>query len=160
MSIAPPTRVITSLTRPSVGCCWWSVMREDGILSADLLMTWQSVITCSEALHFGTFSVWSELIEKIAENPSTFLIGYDKKLSDVEAPVLEIYRIWRTSSFRLLPGTLWAGVVVSDSISGSNSTVWPLKCEQTNEYCLELLVLNCNTWNCFTAYKKCLISIT
>ena len=37
---------------------------------------------------------------------------YDMKPSDGEAPVLELWRIWSTSSLALLPGTPWLSVVV------------------------------------------------
>ena len=44
--------------------------------------------------------------------PNEWLV-YDIKQSDGEAPALEI---WNTSSLPLLPGSLWSGVVATDSI--------------------------------------------
>ena len=38
--------------------------------------------------------------------------GYDTKPSDVEAPLLELWEIWNTSSLPLIQGPLWPEVVV------------------------------------------------
>ena len=40
----------------------------------------------------------------------------DTKKSDDEAPVLEVWRVWSTSSLPSLPGPLWPGVVVPDRV--------------------------------------------
>ena len=42
--------------------------------------------------------------------------GYDIKLSDGQAPALEIWELWSTPSLQLIPGPLSSGVVAFDSI--------------------------------------------
>ena len=43
--------------------------------------------------------------------------GYDTKLSDGEAPVIqELWGMWSTLLLPSLPGPLWPGVVASDSL--------------------------------------------
>ena len=41
---------------------------------------------------------------------------YDIKQSDGEAPVMEFWGMWSTSSLPLIPGQLWPGVVAPDKI--------------------------------------------
>ena len=41
---------------------------------------------------------------------------YDIKLTDSEAPPLEIWGIWSTPLLVLLPGPLWPGVVAPDRV--------------------------------------------
>ena len=42
--------------------------------------------------------------------------GYDTKLSNGEAPVLEVWRMWRISSLPLLQGPLCLGAVGLDRV--------------------------------------------
>ena len=50
--------------------------------------------------------------EGVTATPSYEYPWYDTKPSDGEAPVLELWGMWNTSSFSLFPGSLWSGVVV------------------------------------------------
>ena len=48
--------------------------------------------------------------------PQNECAGYDTKLSDIEAPVLELKRVRSIPSVPLLPGSLYTAVVASDRI--------------------------------------------
>ena len=77
--------------------------------------------------------------------------GYDIKPCYGDDPSLNIWRMWRTLSLPLLPGSLWPGVVAPDkflSIGQVEQTV----CKQIADF--ELWLLYTKIWNHFTACKK------
>ena len=61
--------------------------------------------------------------------------GYDTKPSDDEASVRDLLGMWSTPSLLLLSGLLLPGEIVPirDPIYGSNRTVKPFNCVQTND---------------------------
>ena len=58
---------------------------------------------------------YTDCITVEGQNPANEYPGYDMKQSDVVAPVmLELWGMWSSPSWLLLPGSLWLWVVASN----------------------------------------------
>ena len=105
------------------------------------------------------FSWWWQPIQLRGKACLNKCPGYDTKLSDEEALVIqELWAMWSTPSLQSLRGLLWPGVEAPDRVlsMGQIELFLHLNWVQTNDLGLIInrIISIRNTWKCWSVWKR------